>query len=440
MDPQHPQIKDLATADRLLVVSDFDGTLAGHSTDIYRVPVNRDSLAALTRLAGLPGTHVAVLSGRHLEGLTQVCTLCDPVVLAGSHGAESSHGVELTDEMRAHLDHLTAQLEPIMAGTPGALVEHKPFQRVAHVAAVADREVAAELLARAAGIDAGGARVTPGKNIIEFSVADVTKGTWIAAEIGRLSPDRALFLGDDRTDEDGFHALRPQDLGVKVGEGDTAAAMRVDGLPDVARVLTELADARADHLGIPRDPAARFGVVAAGFSGEVARVTDWDAPTPCADWAARDIVDHLLTWYPANLRNAGIDLEVPRSGDPAADWTGFVTAVSDLLADPARAEAVVTAGPDEGQTVARATSGFLIPDIFLHTWDLARSQGNDAHLNADYAARNLAGLESLGDGLQATGQFGPPHPVAEDAPVVDRLMAHIGRDPQFRGGATVDPA
>ena len=70
----------LATADSLLIVTDFDGTLAGLSTDIYDVPVDADSLAALTRLAGLPDTHVAVLSGRHLDGLRQVCHLQPPAM------------------------------------------------------------------------------------------------------------------------------------------------------------------------------------------------------------------------------------------------------------------------------------------------------------------------------------------------------------------------
>lgn len=41
-------IADLATTENLLVVADFDGTLAGITTDPYNVPVNLDSLAALT--------------------------------------------------------------------------------------------------------------------------------------------------------------------------------------------------------------------------------------------------------------------------------------------------------------------------------------------------------------------------------------------------------
>lgn len=416
----------LVEADRLLIVTDFDGTLAGLSTDIYGVPVNADSLAALTRLAGLPDTHVAVLSGRHLDGLRQVCHLQPPVVFAGSHGSESAeHSVSLTSAQEEALGRLD---EALVFGHPLVYVEHKPFQRVVHTARIAatDQATADAILGQALLIDVPGARVSRGKNIVEFSVSDVTKGTWIAAEIDRVAPDVALFIGDDTTDEDGFRVLRPGDVSVKVGEGATAATERVADIPAVAALLTRLADARSARLGIPRDLVGRFEAVAAGFSAEVLRVTDWDAATPCEGWAASDIVNHLLTWYPTNLRNADIDLEV--TGDtPPTRWFSFVAAVRALLTDEGRAAATFHSGPDEGRTVAQATSAFLLPDIFMHTWDLARSQGRDVVLDPDYAARNLAGLQSLGGALQETGQFGPPTGVPADASPGEQLMAYVGR-------------
>ncbi|HHU66641.1 MAG TPA: trehalose-phosphatase [Corynebacterium sp.] len=415
----------LATADSLLIVTDFDGTLAGLSTDIYDVPVDADSLAALTRLAGLPDTHVAVLSGRHLEGLRQVCHLQPPVIFAGSHGSESAeHGVTLSPEQEAALAHLD---ETLVFRHPLVHVEHKPFQRVVHTAQIAatDQATADAILEQALLIDAPGAHVSRGKNIVEFSVSDVTKGTWIAAEIARVAPAVALFIGDDTTDEDGFRVLRPGDVSVKVGAGETAATERVADIPAVAELLTQLADARSAHLGIPRDIVGRFEAVTAGFTAEVLRVTDWDAATPCEGWAASDIVNHILTWYPTNLRNADIDLEV--TGDtPAARWFSFVAAVRALLTDD-RATATFHSGPDEGRTVTQATNGFLLPDIFMHTWDLARSQGRDVVLDADYAARNLAGLQSMGEALQETGQFGPPVTPPADATPGEQLMAYVGR-------------
>ncbi|GAB2518636.1 Trehalose-6-phosphate phosphatase [Corynebacterium atrinae] len=240
-------LHDLAAAESLLVISDFDGTIAGFSTDAYDVPVNQEAVNALQELAALPNTHVAVLSGRHLAGLHQVCHLQPPVMFSGSHGAESDvDGVVLTEEMAARLSDIEDRLAPLIAAQPLAFVEAKPFQRVLHVAklAASDEAAAKQLLARAVALEHPGMSMIVGKNIVEFSVADVNKGTWIAATIKRLQPTRALFLGDDTTDEDGFLALRPQDLGVKVGEGETAATMRIADTVAVGNLFSELLEQR----------------------------------------------------------------------------------------------------------------------------------------------------------------------------------------------------
>ena len=53
-----------------------------------------------------------------------------------------------------------------------------------------------------------------------------------------------VFLGDDVTDETVFARLRPTDIGIKVGPGDTAAAYRVDDPTAAAAVLALLAGLR----------------------------------------------------------------------------------------------------------------------------------------------------------------------------------------------------
>ena len=59
----------VAATPRLLVVSDYDGTLAEFNTDAYAVSTNPTAERALKELAALPDTEVAILSGRHTEGL-----------------------------------------------------------------------------------------------------------------------------------------------------------------------------------------------------------------------------------------------------------------------------------------------------------------------------------------------------------------------------------
>ncbi|PIS61409.1 trehalose phosphatase [Corynebacterium striatum] len=232
-----PGLAEVAATEHLAVVSDFDGTLAGFAKAIYEVEPEPRSLAALERLAGLPNTTVAALSGRHLEGLKRVFPLREPVLLGGSHGAESSwQDTALTPQMQEHLDRKEAEIRELMERFPGAEIEIKPFQRVLHLRRLelSDPDLAAEAYAAGRALDPAGFPMTAGKSVIEFSATQATKGSWISELRERVGATATVFLGDDVTDEDGFAVLdQPPDLGVKVGEGETLAAHRV---PDIAAV------------------------------------------------------------------------------------------------------------------------------------------------------------------------------------------------------------
>ncbi len=88
-----------------------------------------------------------------------------------------------------------------------------------------------------------GVHATAGKEVLELAVQRVDKGSAINA----LRPDGGvvLFVGDDVTDERGFAALRPDDIGVKVGPGDTAAQYRVADVPAVGDLLAALLAGRS---------------------------------------------------------------------------------------------------------------------------------------------------------------------------------------------------
>ncbi|MEJ5929015.1 trehalose-phosphatase [Corynebacterium sp. H128] len=249
MDFASPQdittaLSRVASAPRLLVVSDFDGTLAGFAPDAYRVPVNRRSITALQQLGALPATTSVILSGRHREGLENVAGDTRGITLVGSHGAD---GIVLTPEQQKRLDDFTLELAAIVDGVPGAFVEHKPFHRVLHYRAV-DQASQGPLVAAARACAFEGIHHTPGKCIEEFSVLEVTKGTWIAQARKDFEADAVVFLGDDVTDENGMRALEPSDLGVRVGDGETQAHIRVPDLQAVEELLTELHQMRATVL------------------------------------------------------------------------------------------------------------------------------------------------------------------------------------------------
>jgi uncharacterized protein (TIGR03086 family) len=184
-------------------------------------------------------------------------------------------------------------------------------------------------------------------------------------------------------------------------------------------------------MALPSDPAERHRAVAAGFTARVEGTTDWDAPAPVPGWRARDVVGHLVEWFPAFLSSAtGLELErgPAVTDDPVAAWTVHTDAVQRVLDGPDAAT------PFEHPMVGTmplpvAVSQFYVSDIFMHTWDLARATGQDEHLDEDTCAEMLAGMEPIDDLLRSSGQYGPRVAVPDDADVQTRLLGFIGRDP-----------
>ncbi len=254
--PTTAQLEALATTEHLLVVSDFDGTLAGFNRDVMDVPITQKSIDALRDLAHLPNTTVGILSGRQLKDLYELCELRDPVILAGSHGAEVTYNdsLDLTDEQRATYQRLQTRLQELADSEEGIFLEVKPSHLVIHTVKIVDAEPE-----RARAVEQKAMQIRHeefadqeiamlhGKNIVEFSLIDMDKGKRLAEMIERFHATAAVYLGDDVTDEDAFQALRPQDLGIKVGDGDTVASTRVHTLDDVAEVLSDIATRRAAH-------------------------------------------------------------------------------------------------------------------------------------------------------------------------------------------------
>jgi trehalose 6-phosphate phosphatase len=78
-----------------------------------------------------------------------------------------------------------------------------------------------------------------------MSVVTADKGTALLALKEEVGASAVLYFGDDVTDEHVFEVLGPADLGVKVGEGETAARLRLDSPEDVAEALRDLRERRA---------------------------------------------------------------------------------------------------------------------------------------------------------------------------------------------------
>jgi uncharacterized protein (TIGR03086 family) len=191
----------------------------------------------------------------------------------------------------------------------------------------------------------------------------------------------------------------------------------------------------ATMSSLPSDPAERHRAVAGRFTDLVRGVSDWDAPTPVSDWAARDVVRHLVEWFPAFIES-GSDVRLQRGPsvdeDPVASWEAQAAAVQAVLDDPGAAGGTFS-NPHTGEfTVDRATDRFYTADLFMHTWDLARSTGQADALDAGTCAEMLAGMQPIEELIRSSGQYGAAVDVPGDASPQDRLLGFIGRDPAWR--------
>ncbi len=184
-------------------------------------------------------------------------------------------------------------------------------------------------------------------------------------------------------------------------------------------------------MGNPADEHRR---VAGQFTETVEGVapTAWDNPAPPEGWVARDVVRHLVEWFPAFLEGStGISLPSGPSVDidPLGAWTTQTDAVQALLDDPVSAERIYDLPHIGTMTLGQAVATIYTGDVFLHRWDLARATGQDETLDPAKCAEMLEGMKPMDDVLRQSGHYGPRVEVADDAEVQTQLLAFIGRHP-----------
>lgn len=244
------QIRQLARVPSLLVACDYDGTMAPLVDDPMAAAANRDSVAALRALAEQANTHVTVISGRSLRDLATLSRFPEEIRLVGSHGSEFDLGfsTQLSPKLVESRRRLTEAVQEL-GRRHGALVEEKPTGVAFHLRNLAEetKVLAREELVRGpAGWD--DVHTRNGHEVIEMSVIETNKGWALETIRHQVGASAVLFLGDDVTDEDGFKTLQGPDVGIKVGEGQTAAGFRVADTDAVAQILALICELRAEWL------------------------------------------------------------------------------------------------------------------------------------------------------------------------------------------------
>ncbi len=242
-----PSISEqLGRADKLLLMLDFDGTLAPivpHPPDARIPPAAMSSLRALR---ACPGVEMAIVSGRAASDVRSLVGLSG-IHYFGSHGRErirpEGGPAEADYSERAAIQAICEQLAAELGGVAGFAIEDKGVTAAAHFrnADARDRGRIAQIVRHAVEA-AGQLKVSPGKMVCDITPTDgVDKGSAALALLRELG-GVPLYFGDDATDESVFRALPSAAITVFVGppSSDSPARFRVAGPGEVSEALARI--------------------------------------------------------------------------------------------------------------------------------------------------------------------------------------------------------
>ena len=150
-----------------------------------------------------------------------------------------------------------------------------------------------------------------------------------------------------------------------------------------------------------------------------------DAPTPCAEFDVRDLIDHLLFWAPSLEGAARKELVPPRAasaGDSAASGANERVALVDHIdrvvkawSEPGAWEGTTRMGSPT-ELPAPMIGGMVLGELVVHGWDLARATGEEPEWDDEVLRFVYRELEMTAEQGREMGVYGDrvdvsaPHP------------------------------
>ncbi len=231
---------------RTALFLDVDGTLLEIRDRPEDVVADRDLVALLGNLSGTLDGALSLVSGRAVAEIDRIFAP-ERFPAAGAHGAEiRQHPEDDVDTTSARLPAaVLEELAGFAATHEGLLLETKLGGASLHYRMAPQLESQCrELVTRLMHELGQEFRLIPGKMVFELAPRGHDKGQAIVAMMNRepFAGRRPVFVGDDVTDEDGFHAVnRMQGISIRVGEDrDSAAACTLDSVAAVRQWLESI--------------------------------------------------------------------------------------------------------------------------------------------------------------------------------------------------------
>ena len=162
-------------------------------------------------------------------------------------------------------------------------------------------------------------------------------------------------------------------------------------------------------------------IITSGIDQAVALVESISAdqlglPTPCTDWAVRDLADHLA--------NSAAQIAVMARGEQP-DWGSLADHHDDPAGALRSAGDEIIAAFDSGSS---APEGMVAAELAVHSWDLAISLGRDsAELDPAVAEAGFAFMRGELTDDRRGDAFKPEQAAPQDANSYERIAAYAGR-------------
>ena len=178
----------------------------------------------------------------------------------------------------------------------------------------------------------------------------------------------------------------------------------------------------------------RRAMAAAQRTIDGVHVDRWHASTPCTEWDARQVANHIIgenlwaaeLFQGKTMEQVGKALDGDLTGDdPAAAYRRSVQVAQDAIEAPGAMESIchLSFGDYSGADYAAQ----LFMDALIHGWDIASGTGQSTRLDPELVAACQPIAEELTRRFRQAGVFGEHLPVNADADPQTRLLALLGR-------------
>ncbi|MFJ9692723.1 TIGR03086 family metal-binding protein [Kitasatospora sp. NPDC101183] len=184
---------------------------------------------------------------------------------------------------------------------------------------------------------------------------------------------------------------------------------------------------------------ARAASLAAGAAAAVPADQALDAPTPCADYDARTLINHWVLYTSHGLEHRARRAELPaeltaRDFTADADWREAYAAQLERAVAAWEAPEVWEGEVDLGGSPfpALGIARMLILELALHAWDVAAATGGRIEADAELAELVREIAEEYAEMYRQFDGFAGEVDLPEDASAWDRALAASGRDPRWK--------